>query len=121
MKYYDWEIIEEGDKNSIYALFSTLASSGSMCGLKILLHEEEIILYENNNIFIPPKLCLEEFNDGDRCPHCKGVRNSNGFWKRQNTHYEDAESNWAFLCEKCHEENDEHWAEMWAEYHAGVL
>ena len=124
MKYYDWELIEEGDKDSIYYLFLTLVSSRIIHGLKILFNDKEIVLYRNNNISIPPKLCLEEFNDGEPCLKCNSVRPPNyskGYWRMQNTHYENEESNWDFLCEECHEDNDEHWREMWSEYYSNVM
>ena len=48
-------------------------------------------------------------------PDCKepGIR------RRQNTQYENDESNWAVLCEEHHKDNDEYWADMWAEYNQG--
>lgn len=124
MKYYDWELIEEGDKDSIYYLFLTLVSSRIIHGLKILFNNKEIVSYKNNSISIPPKSCLEEFKDGEPCPVCDSARPlkySKGYWGMQNTRYEDENSNWAFLCEECHEDNDEHWREMWSEYYADVM
>jgi len=41
--------------------------------------------------------------------------------RRQNTAYEEDESNWNTLCEDCQVEVDEHWADMWNEYWSSVL
>jgi hypothetical protein len=40
---------------------------------------------------------------------------------RQNTQYVNEEQNWVCLCSEHEEENDEYWAERWAEYYAGCL
>jgi len=44
-----------------------------------------------------------------------------GIRRRQNTAYPNDEMNFAILCAECQAENDEHWAEMWAEYYRGCL
>ncbi len=40
---------------------------------------------------------------------------------RQNTQYVDDQQNWRCLCSACREENDENWAEMWADYYANCM
>jgi hypothetical protein len=57
------------------------------------------------------------------CQCCKseGIDNVPATKERQNTSYEDDERNWAILCEKHHEENDQYWAERWREYWADRL
>lgn len=56
--------------------------------------------------------CCAEFNNG-----CEGVIEK----RRQNTQYENEESNWVICCESCFEVIQAHWADMWAEYWNGHL
>lgn len=42
---------------------------------------------------------------------CKGVKR-----RRQNTAYQDEESNYVTVCPICFEEIQENWAEMWKDY-----
>lgn len=44
-----------------------------------------------------------------------------GFWRRQNTAYQDNKSNYCCLCNQHADENDEYWDEMWKEYYYSVL
>ena len=67
----------------------------------------------------PPKECREQFTVGDRCPVCAEASppwHPIGYWKRQLTSYPKEADNWQFLCEYCHEENDEYWKEMREDY-----
>ncbi|ALA07221.1 hypothetical protein SECTIM467_97 [Brevibacillus phage SecTim467] len=41
--------------------------------------------------------------------------------KKGATAYEDDFMNFNCLCKECHEEEEEYWAERWAEYYAGRL
>ena len=41
--------------------------------------------------------------------------------RRQNTAYENDESNYATLCDDCQKYADEYWHERWAEYYAGCM
>lgn len=41
--------------------------------------------------------------------------------RRQNTCYNDHESNFAVLCRPCQADADDYWAERWAEYRSMVL
>jgi hypothetical protein len=40
--------------------------------------------------------------------------------RRQDTAYDDEESNFATLCAGHHAENDEYWAERWHEYWSDI-
>lgn len=52
------------------------------------------------------------------CDHCSG---GDAVARLQNTAYVEPIRNWASLCERCQQDNDEYWAERWAEYRAAVL
>lgn len=54
------------------------------------------------------------------CMHC-GVDNDTVVKYRQNTCYEDEESNFVTLCSICTKINDEYWEERWAEYYSMLL
>jgi hypothetical protein len=41
--------------------------------------------------------------------------------RRQDTRYVDDERNFVTLCDRCFEECEKHWAEMWEEYYAGCM
>lgn len=64
---------------------------------------------------------LEEFS-GTKCDGY-GVRcqSTNAVRRRQNTAYDDDESNFNTLCEDCQEEADKYWDERWADYYSGCL
>lgn len=51
------------------------------------------------------------------CPICGGRRND-VIRERRNTAYVDDELNFIFACGRCRDEDDKHWEEQWAEYHA---
>lgn len=42
------------------------------------------------------------------------------FRRRQNTAYNDEESNYATLCWDCQQRADDYWNERWAEYHSDI-
>lgn len=39
--------------------------------------------------------------------------------RRRNTAYDDDSLNYNCLCKDCYEEEEEYWAERWADYNAG--
>lgn len=64
------------------------------------------------------------FIDVDKLKQCNGVTGpceSFGIKQRQNTRYENDESNFSCLCAKCQDANDEYWDGMWREYYAGCM
>lgn len=44
-----------------------------------------------------------------------------GYRQRQNTQYVDDERNYVHLCDECMIQNEEYWAEMWADYYSSRL
>lgn len=50
------------------------------------------------------------------CWFCRGVKR-----RRQNTAYEDEESNYVTVCPTCFEEIEEYWDERWADYNSSRL
>ena len=54
------------------------------------------------------------------CPHCMMWFQDGVKRRRQNTAYEDDESNFVVACKNCFEEIQEYWAERWAEYHSSI-
>lgn len=54
------------------------------------------------------------------CEHC-GSEDSTVKFRRQNTAFVDEKLNWVVLCDECHKENEEHWAEMWDDYYSPCL
>jgi coenzyme F420-reducing hydrogenase beta subunit len=52
---------------------------------------------------------------GLNCQHCGSAT---AVRRRQNTMYEDEESNFATLCVECQDEADEHWQDMWNDYYS---
>lgn len=55
------------------------------------------------------------------CPRCqrwlcRGVKR-----RRQNTAYQDEESNYITVCRECFDEVEEYWDERWKEYHNSIF
>ena len=64
------------------------------------------------------------FVDIDELKQCEGVDGpcgSFGIKHRQNTRYEDNQSNFRCLCAACQDVNDTYWDEMWREYYSGGM
>ena len=59
-------------------------------------------------------------SDDLECQRC-GKHGDDVQRRRQNTKYVDDERNYAVLCPACQDEEDDYWAERWAEYYAGCL
>lgn len=57
----------------------------------------------------------ETYVDGTSC--CKGPIEK----RRQNTQYQDPDSNWVVACEYHFEEIQKYWEERWQEYWSDVL
>jgi hypothetical protein len=57
-----------------------------------------------------------EGSEMERCIGCN-KRKPDAHRRRQNTAYVDDERNWKVLCDKCQEDNDEYWNEMWKDYY----
>ncbi len=53
-----------------------------------------------------------------RCDHCGRFGADT---HRQNTRYCNDEDNIVTLCPECRRANDEHWRDMWSDYHSGLL
>lgn len=41
--------------------------------------------------------------------------------RRQNTRYCNDNENWFISCRPCFQENEEYWAERWADYYSDLL
>lgn len=54
-----------------------------------------------------------------KCERCGKSNNVVTYYQR--TFYEKKEDNIVTLCERCREENDAYWDEMWNEYYSGCL
>lgn len=54
------------------------------------------------------------------CPSC-GQTSKHIGRRRQNTRYRNDNSNWFISCRPCSQENEEYWAERWADYYSGLL
>lgn len=54
------------------------------------------------------------------CPRCRLFKTTIET-RRQLTQYVHEPSNFARHCAECQEDSDEHWREMWREYHNSVL
>ena len=52
------------------------------------------------------------------CQGAEGPCQRLGKRRRQNTAYNDEESNWVHLCDQCFEQNEKYWGEMWSEYYS---
>lgn len=52
---------------------------------------------------------------------CQRCNSEEAVRYRQRTQYVDEESNWVTLCDKCREENDAYWDDMWADYYSDCL
>lgn len=55
---------------------------------------------------------------GFRCEGCGAV---GATVHRQNTQYVDDAQNWRCLCEPCHKENADNWADVWSDYYANCM
>jgi hypothetical protein len=55
-----------------------------------------------------------------KCPCC-GINKPYVLRRRQNTAYEDEESNYVECCEDCFEQIESYWEERWQEYYSQVL
>ena len=53
-----------------------------------------------------------------QCTGWFGPCENEGTKQRQNTQYEDDESNWVTLCPECMAECDSYWKERWAEVYS---
>ena len=54
------------------------------------------------------------------CPHCMMWFQDGVKRRRQNTAYEDEESNFVVACKNCFDEIQEQWAERWDEYYSSI-
>lgn len=59
---------------------------------------------------------------GLQCHGWEGpCKSKNATRQRQNTKYVDDTQNWVTLCPDCMRANEEHWADMWADFYSGCL
>ena len=54
------------------------------------------------------------------CPYC-GNFMEHVEYRRMNTQYVNAASNYITSCIPCFEESEAYWSDMWSEYYSGLL
>lgn len=100
-------VIEEHtfNKDSMY--------HGNDVGTYIMIYTTHGAALVSKNIAHVPKL---------QCKGWSGPCDSQEAWREHmNTRYENEESNYATLCAECWKECDEHWQQMWQEYHSNCM